>query len=1082
MTTHANRRPPTAAGTALRRRLRSAQYLVAIGSVAAVSGARWALDPALGDHSPFVMYLVAIAITAWFTRLGPSIAALLLGAATGYVLFVAPRQTPVSHPGGIASLLGLFLYLSVGAALIAICEVSRRARSRAEIREEELSITISSIGDGVITTDDKGFIRLLNPVAEALTGWKQAEARGRPFEDVFRIVNEETREPVEQPVARVLAEGTTLDLGSHTILIARDGSERPIDDSAAPIRDDDGEIVGVVLTFRDVAERRRTERMRFQLAAIVESSDDAIIGKNLDGIITSWNWGARALYGYTAEEAVGRSITMLVPPERRDEIARFTEQLARGEKIQHHETVRVRKDGERVDVSVTISPVRDEAGQITGASAIARDITTRRKAEQALRDSEGRNAAMVNAAIDGIVTIDERGAIVEFNPAAQRIFGYSREEVLGREMAEIIIPERLRERHRQGIAHYVATGQGRVLDRHIELPALRRDGTEFLVELAITRINQQGPPLFTGYIRDISERKRAEEHLKFLSRASELFASSLDFDATMKNIAALAVPALADWAVVDLASRESDQPYRRLALVHVDPRKTELALSVSRKYAPDEKTDRVLHAIRTGQSELVAEVTEETLRAGSRSDEHFQILKDIGIVSYMIVPLRLRDVPIGAVTFVSSDSRRRFTQSDLTQAEEFARRASSAFENSRLYSEAQQANRAKDNFLAVLSHELRTPMTSILGWSRMLADGDLDKETYDMAVDAIQRGAEVQAGLIEDVLDMSRITSGKMRLDVQQCDLAAISEAALTTVEPAAIAKAIAVDFEKVGATLVTGDPGRLQQVIWNLLTNAIKFTPRGGRIHVSIENSDSSAQVSVTDTGQGFAREFGAHLFEPFRQAENAVTRTHGGLGLGLSIVRHLVEQHGGTVTAESSGAGQGATFRVRIPLRAVNTDQLERGDRTIRLARDGDRRQIPCDKDTFAGLRILFVDDQEDARSLFGTILQRCGARVTGAQSVDEGIERFKADRFDVVVTDIAMADRDGFELMEWLKSREDRDRFRVIALTAFGGPDDRERMLAAGFDDYLRKPVEPADLITTIARVTEHQMAPVLRRARR
>ena len=1057
------------------------EYALAVASVIAATIGRWLLDPALGEHFPFAVYLIAVAFTAWFTRLGPSLVALILGGLAAELFFVPPLWTFAFFLGSAASRIGLALYLVVGVAMIAICEASRQARRGADLRRQELEITLASIGDGVITTDSDGCIASLNPVAEALTGWSQREAAGRSLDAVFRIVNEESRETVDNPVAKVLLTGTILGLGNHTILIAKDGTERPIDDSAAPIRDAEGNVLGVVLIFRDVTERRRAERERLQLAAIVNSSDDAIIGKDLEGTITSWNRGAEKLYGYTAAEIVGKPISVLMPPDEQDRLPAILERLKRGEAIAHYETARIRKDGARVQVSVAISPVQDSTGRVMGASAIARDISARRKAEEALREIQSRNAAMINAAIDGMITIDEQGRIVEFNPAAEQIFGYSRSEALGREMAELIIPERLRERHRAGIAHYLATGEGPVLNRHIEMPAIRSDGSEFPVELAITRINEHGPPLFTGYVRDIGERKRAEEHMKFLAHASELFASSLDFDTTMKNIVRLAVPTLADWAVVDIASRESDAPYRRLAVVHVDPAKTEMAMELRRKYPPDPSKDRILHAIQTGESELVTQVPEERLREASQSEEHFQILKELGIVSWMIVPLRFRDVPIGAVTFVSSDSKRRFTKSDLAHAEEFARRASTAFENSRLYSDAQQANRAKDNFLATLSHELRTPMTSILGWARMLGEGDLDDETYSMAIESIQRSAALQAELIEDVLDMSRIASGKMRLDVQICDLAEITDAALATIEPAAAAKGITIDVQKTEQAVVTGDPKRLQQVIWNLLTNAIKFTPHGGQVHVRVDEADSMAQVTVSDTGQGFAREFGAHLFEPFRQAESATTRTHGGLGLGLSIVRYLVEQHGGVVTAESPGAGKGATFRVRIPLRALKVDERADSMRPTRRAAGGGV-QAPYRKDELQHLRILFVDDQEEARTLVRTILQRCGASVTVAESVDDGIETFQKERFHVVVTDIAMPGRDGFELIAWLNDRHDRNEFRIVALTAFGGPEDREKVLAAGCEAYLKKPVEPAELIATIERVTEREPATADRRTDR
>lgn len=901
---------------------------------------RWLLDPALGDHLPFAVCLLAVTFTAWMTSLGPSLLTLVLGTLSADYFFAPPRYTLAIELATPPSLVGLMLYLIVGSATIAAFEASRRARSRAELRRRELEITLASIGDGVITTDGRGSVTGLNPVAAGLTGWTPGEAPGRSLEEVFRIIDDETRAIVSNPIARVLAEGIVLGLANHTVLVAKDGTERPIDDSAAPIRDEEGNILGVVLIFRDVTERRRAERESSQLAAIVTSSDDAIIGENLDGTITSWNRGAEKLYGYGAAEVIGKSISIVVPPEQRDDLTRMLDRIRRGEQISHYETVRVRKGGERVPVSIAMSPVLDSSGSVVGAAAIARDIT---------------------------------------------------------------------------------------------------------------------------------ERKRTEEHLGFLAQATAHFGASLDFDTTMKNIVKLAVPALADWAVVDLATPESDQPYRRLAVIHVDPAKTELAMELRRRYPPDPEKDRVFHAIRTGQSVLVNEVSEQMLRDVARNDEHFAILNELGLVSFMIVPLRYRDRPIGAVTFVSSDSRRRFSESDLALAEEFARRASTAFENSRLYMEAQQANQAKDNFLATLSHELRTPMTSILGWSRMLAEGDLDSDTYKQAIDSIQRGAALQAELIDDVLDMSRIVAGKMRLDVRMCDLAEITESALTTVEPAASAKRITITVRKSGSSLVTGDPKRLQQVMWNLLTNAIKFTPKEGIVNVSLDQRDSMAEVTVSDTGQGFTPEFGAHLFEPFRQAESPITRTQGGLGLGLSIVRYLVEQHGGTVSAESAGVGKGATFRVRIPLRLLKFDDSLEDEGPTRLAADG---RVPCSQNQLGNLRILFVDDQEDARKLFSKILERCGASVAVAQSVDEAIEQFDRQRFDLVVTDIAIPGKDGFELIAFLNEQGNRSDFRIIALTAFGGALDREKVLAAGCEAYLKKPVEPEELILTIERVTKRE----------
>jgi PAS domain S-box-containing protein len=300
---------------------------------------------------------------------------------------------------------------------------AERSRREERRQREQLRVTLSSIGDAVIVTDASGVVTFLNPVAERLTGWPQREAVGKPLATVFRIRNEQTRRPVENPAATVLATGVICGLANHTLLVARDGTERPIDDSGAPVRDEQGHVAGVVLVFRDVTERRRAEEARSRLAAIVESSEDAIIGKDLDGLITSWNTGAERLYGYTAEEVIGKPVSILVPPDHPDELPGIMGRLKRGERVEPFETVRVRKGGSRVDVSLTVSPIKNAAGEVVGASAIARDVTADKRAAEALRASEARKAAVLETALDAIITIDHEGKIVEFNPAAEKTFG-----------------------------------------------------------------------------------------------------------------------------------------------------------------------------------------------------------------------------------------------------------------------------------------------------------------------------------------------------------------------------------------------------------------------------------------------------------------------------------------------------------------------------------------------------------------------------------------------------------------------------------------------------------------------------------
>ena len=370
------------------------RYATAFLALVLATLARLTLDPALGDHLPFVTYFVAVAFVAWWSGLGPSIFALLAGWWLAEFFFLSPRYVWYPHGKTPAHFVGAATYFMVGLSSIAVCEAMRRAQHRSERDREWLQVTIASIGDAVITTDKEGRVDTLNQVAVALTGWPQDEARGRSLEEVFRIFNEETREPVENPVNKVLSEGKIVGLANHTVLIAKDGREHAIDDSAAPIRDVDGRVQGVVLVFRDVSERRRLD--------------------------------------------------------------------------------------------------------------------------QVLHESEARKAAILDTALDCILTIDHTGKVIDFNPAAERTFGFSRAEAIGREMAELIVPPALRASHRSGLARYLATGEARILGQRIELTAVRSNGEEFPVELAITRIAGKGKPLFTGHLRDITGRKCAHEHLQFL--------------------------------------------------------------------------------------------------------------------------------------------------------------------------------------------------------------------------------------------------------------------------------------------------------------------------------------------------------------------------------------------------------------------------------------------------------------------------------------------------------------------------------------------------------------------------------------
>jgi signal transduction histidine kinase len=385
---------------------------------------------------------------------------------------------------------------------------------------------------------------------------------------------------------------------------------------------------------------------------------------------------------------------------------------------------------------------------------------------------------------------------------------------------------------------------------------------------------------------------------------------------------------------------------------------------------------------------------------------------------------------------------------------------------------AEAANLAKDEFLAVVSHELRTPLNAILGWARMLGEGKLDQAMTARALEIIERNAKSQSQLIEDLLDFSRIISGKLRLDVGRVELASVIEAALDVVRPAADARAIrlqAILDPKAGP--VSGDASRLQQVVWNLLSNAIKFTPKGGRVQVRLERVNSHVEMTVSDSGQGIDAEFLPQVFERFRQADTSTTRRHGGLGLGLAITRHLVELHGGTITAESRGEGQGATFTVRLPLMVLSgLDQFSTAEteQSVLAAEDSLRLK---DLPRLDGLHVLVVDDERDARELLTMVLTQSGAEVTAVATVADALEKLQRSKPDLLVSDIEMPDEDGYALISKVRSLEKTGggRLPAIALTAHARFSDRMRALSAGYQMHVPKPVEPAELLIVIANLS-------------
>ena len=380
--------------------------------------------------------------------------------------------------------------------------------------------------------------------------------------------------------------------------------------------------------------------------------------------------------------------------------------------------------------------------------------------------------------------------------------------------------------------------------------------------------------------------------------------------------------------------------------------------------------------------------------------------------------------------------------------------------------QAQAANRAKDEFLATLSHELRTPLNAILGWARLLSTGQLDAATSKRAIEIIDRNSRLQARLIEDLLDISRIITGKLRLDFRAVEVRSVIEGALDAVRPAAEARRVALECKVGDGDAILCDPGRMQQVIWNLLSNAIKFTPPDGSVTLTTTRSNGNVVITVRDTGMGIDPDFLPHVFDRFRQQDPATTRSHGGLGLGLSIVRHLVELHGGTVDAASEGTGRGALFTVSVPLAPIRADQV--------VAVTDDARDSLSDLPSIAGLTVLVVDNEPDARDLIAAILSARGACVSTAGSVAEALQGIARDRPDVILSDISMPGEDGYELIRKLRKLENGGPpIPAAALTAFATASDRGRALLAGYQAHIPKPVEASELAAVVAALAGRTM---------
>lgn len=573
----------------------------------------------------------------------------------------------------------------------------------------------------------------------------------------------------------------------------------------------------------------------------------------------------------------------------------------------------------------------------------------------------------------------------------------------------------------------------------------------------------------------IEQERRYRERLTVLTEAGDLLTRTLDYEATLRSIVHLALPVLADFSFLDVV--EAPGEVRRIPDAFDDPRT--LALLEKTRWVPSHHAELNLCGLSTGRTGVHPVIDDAWLDTVATGPEHRDLLKELRLCSMITVPLLSHGERLGALTLCFGASGRRHTDDDVILAEELARRAAQAVRHARLYLTAQRAirraeeaarqaedaSRLKDEFLATVSHELRTPLSAILGWSALLqGDKKPEPHTIAKAIEVIERNARSQQRIIEDILDVSRIVRGELRIESKPVDLEYLSRDVLDSVRPSARARGIALHFTGCdGPCRLVGDPERLRQILWNLLSNAVKFTPHGGQVGLSIANVGGKIAIRVRDTGKGIEPAFLPHVFERFRQADSTTTRSHGGLGLGLAIVRHLAEMHGGTVAAESPGIGHGSTFTVTLPVKPFVPTLPERQPSVHPVDADAPSGGGPS-VGALRGIRILVVEDEEDARDLIQTLLMGEGAEVTAVGSATAALDVLNIVQPDMVISDIGMPGRDGYWLMSEI--RKLRPHIPAVALTAFSREEDIARAKEAGFDRHVAKPVDPDDLVRMLA----------------
>jgi len=932
-------------------------------------------------------------------------------------------------------------------AVATFIDIAERKRAEEALRasEERYRGVTEAASDVIIAVGDDSRIQLVNSSVEKVFGYTPSEVLGM---ELTTLMPEYLRHLHKAGLKRYLETGEKHLNWSGIELpgLHKDGYEVPVEIAFSEyVKDGRPIFTGII---RDITERKRAEEAlreseeRFA-KAFRASPDGLLIARVSDGAILEVNDSFAALSGYDRDELIGKSTILLGlyvdPSDRQRALAILKERNY----VRDFEFKVRRKSGEARLITFSAEPLelRGERCWLT----IVRDITEQKQAEVALRESEERFEKAFRASPDALVItrLSDR-AILEVNDSWVSLFGYDRDEVIGRNW---ILFDFLADPDDRSRAAMIL--EERNFIRDFEMAVKRKSGETRLVTFSTELIEIRGEGCAITIIHDVTERKQAEEAL----RKSE--------EQTRRQLAQ--IEAIYATAPVGLCFMDTEYRYISIndRLAEIDGRSVEEHLGRTVREVMPEIADVVeplfQRVVETGEPALNIERSVATA-AQPGVVRHF-------IVSYYPVKNGGERV-LGVNSVVVDITKRKKIEEEL---ERLLRQEKTARE------EAETANRMKDDFLATISHELRTPLTSILGWARMLTDGALAEDQARHALEVIAQSAQAQTRLIEDILDTSRIITGRLQLDAHPVRIEHIFQAAVDVVRPSAEAKGIAlsatVDVPPGVDDVVFGDASRLQQALWNLLSNAVKFTNEGGRIEARLGRAGNRIEITVSDTGMGIEPQFMPYVFERFHQADSTSTRKYGGLGLGLAIVRHIVEMHGGSVSASSPGKDQGATFKIKLPL--VSTSRLPQPEsqQAESEAPQAKERKATGNGHRLDGVRVLLVEDNPDTLDMLKFIFDESGAEVTTAASVNEALEALERSQPDALVSDIAMPDRDGYDLIREVRSRdpEHGGAIPAVAVTAFARAEDRVNILAAGFQMHVAKPVDPDELIAVVASLT-------------